>query len=100
MLNRLTIRPGGLLATIIGTQATSFPVGLHRGGIDGGPVYAGGSDTSKVDKTQFTLVDPTPDADLRPFSPDRPTKISSPFTVDAGRLQIDHQIYGGVAHRF
>ena len=45
-----------------------------------------------VDKSAFSLFDPTPDQDLRDFSPDRPAKISSPFTVDAGRLQIESDL--------
>lgn len=45
-----------------------------------------------VDKNQFTLLYPTPNADLRTFSPDRPTKVSSPFTVDAGHVQIESDL--------
>ncbi len=46
-------------------------------------------DTKGTDKTGTSLLNPTPDAELRPFSPDRPTKITAPFTVDAGRVQIE-----------
>ena len=42
-----------------------------------------------ADKTQFSILNPTPDSSLRDFSPDRPSKVSSPFTVDAGHLQIE-----------
>ncbi len=41
------------------------------------------------DKSGFTLFDPTPTADLRPFCVDRPTKSTSPCTVDAGHVQIE-----------
>ncbi|MDX7952508.1 transporter [Lichenihabitans sp. Uapishka_5] len=42
-----------------------------------------------ADKSGFTLLMPTPDADLRDFSPDRPAKADSPYTVDAGHFQIE-----------
>lgn len=41
------------------------------------------------DKSGYSLLAPTPDSALRDFSPDRPTKISSPITVDAGRVQLE-----------
>ena len=64
---------------------------------------ADGDAKPAVDKSQYTLFNPTPDADLRAFSPDRPTKISSPFTVDAGHVQVEsdfanysHANFGGM----
>lgn len=42
-----------------------------------------------VDKRQFNLFNPTPDADMRPFSTDRPGKTHSSLTVDAGHFQIE-----------
>ena len=58
---------------------------------------AGADAKPNVDKTQFTIFNPTPDADLRAFSPDRPTKVTSPFTVDAGRLQVETD-FGSYTH--
>jgi hypothetical protein len=48
------------------------------------------------DKSAFNLFNPTPDADLRSFSTDRPTKANSPYTVDAGHFQYetDLVVYG------
>lgn len=43
----------------------------------------------KTDKGRYTLFSPTPDSDLRDFSPDRPARSTSPFTVDAGHFQIE-----------
>ena len=40
-------------------------------------------------KLKYNLFDPTPDNLLRPFSSDRPSKTDSPYTVDAGRLQLE-----------
>ena len=53
--------------------------------------YADG-DAPKTDKSVYSLLNPTPDKDLRDFSPDRPTKITSPFTIDAGRLDIESDL--------
>jgi hypothetical protein len=45
------------------------------------------------DKSGFTLFNPTPDADLRSFCADRPTKSTGPCTIDAGQWQIESDIY-------
>ncbi|MGE0023196.1 MAG: transporter [Hyphomicrobium sp.] len=42
-----------------------------------------------ADKTGYSLRRPTPDAELREMSTDRPDKTESPHTVDAGRFQIE-----------
>lgn len=41
------------------------------------------------DKSHYTLWNPTPDSKLREMSADRPDKTESPYTVDAGRFQIE-----------
>ncbi|MHB1217980.1 MAG: transporter [Alphaproteobacteria bacterium] len=41
------------------------------------------------DKSQYNLFNPTPDDALRPFNTDRPAKATGPYTVDAGRLQVE-----------
>ena len=41
------------------------------------------------DKTQYHLLNPTPNHLLRSLSPDRPDATESPITVDAGRFQIE-----------
>lgn len=48
------------------------------------------------DKSGYTLFAPTPDADLRAFSTDRPPKADVPYTVDAGHFQYetDLVVYG------
>lgn len=40
----------------------------------------------------YSLFDPVPDAAMRPFCTDRPTKGTGPCTVDAGHLQIESDI--------
>ncbi len=44
------------------------------------------------DKSGFSLFDVTPTADLRSFCTDRPTKSTSPCTVDAGHWQIESDL--------
>jgi hypothetical protein len=53
------------------------------------PAFA---DDAAPDKSGYTLFNPTPDADLRGFSTDRPPKANSPYTVDAGRFQYETDI--------
>ena len=50
-------------------------------------------DAQAPDKSGFTLFNPTPDADLRSLCTDRPTKSTSPCTVDAGHWQIESDVY-------
>jgi hypothetical protein len=42
-----------------------------------------------ADKSGYTLFNPTPDAEMRSFSTDRPPKANSPYTVDAGHFQYE-----------
>ena len=42
-----------------------------------------------VDKSGYTLFNPTPPDAMRAFEPERPAKILNPFTVDAGHFQIE-----------
>ena len=58
------------------------------------------------DKSDYTLFHPTPDAQLRSFNTDRPTKSNSPVTVDAGHFQYETDLFnythsnaGGAATR-
>jgi hypothetical protein len=41
------------------------------------------------DKSQFHLFNPTPAAAMREMATDRPDKTESPYTVDAGHVQIE-----------
>lgn len=42
-----------------------------------------------ADKSSYHLFNPTPRELMRPLSSDRPDKIESPYTVDAGHFQIE-----------
>jgi hypothetical protein len=46
-------------------------------------------DAPKTDKSGFNLFNPTPEKDLRSFSPDRPAKSTGAYTVDAGHVQAE-----------
>jgi hypothetical protein len=45
------------------------------------------------DKNAYTVFNPTPDSLLRSLCTDRPTKSTSPCTVDAGHWQIESDVY-------
>ena len=50
-------------------------------------------DSPSSDKSQYNLFNRTPDHLLRDLSPDRPDATESPFTVDAGRYQIEASLF-------
>ena len=41
------------------------------------------------DKSGYTLLNPTPDDEMRKFAPDRPTKGFSVRTIDAGHVEVE-----------
>jgi hypothetical protein len=47
-----------------------------------------------ADKSGYSLFDPTPDRLLRDMTTDRPDTTESPFTVDAGHIQIESNLFG------
>lgn len=51
------------------------------------------ADGPKVDKSGFTLLNPTPESALRSFAPDRPAKSTGPTTVDAGHTQVEVDLF-------
>lgn len=48
-----------------------------------------GTDEPPPDKSGYTLFNPTPPDQLRSFNTDRPTKANVPWTLDAGRAQVE-----------
>ena len=50
------------------------------------------SPTPTPDKSQYTLFNPTPIELRRAYNTDRPSKTDSPFTIDAGALQIESDV--------
>lgn len=49
-------------------------------------------ETSRSPKTGHHLFNPTPRAQLREMNTDRPDKTESPYTVDAGHLQLEMDV--------
>jgi hypothetical protein len=46
------------------------------------------------EKSQYSLFNPTPERQLREMTTDRPDTTESPFTVDAGHVQIETNVIG------
>jgi hypothetical protein len=44
------------------------------------------------DKSGYSLLNPTPDAQMRAFATDRPPKANTAYTVDAGHFQIESDL--------
>jgi Putative MetA-pathway of phenol degradation len=59
------------------------------------PSNAGQPDANaeSVNKSQYTLFNPTPTGQMRDFTPDRPDQTEGPFTVDAGHIQFEVGIF-------
>lgn len=57
------------------------------------PAQAAEPDAPAPDKSGYTLFNPTPDALLRSMETDRPGKSFSPFTVDAGHVQVESDLW-------
>lgn len=52
----------------------------------------GAEEVDRADKSGFSLFHPTPVDLMREMSLDRPDKTESPFTVDAGHLQVEMDV--------
>ena len=58
--------------------------------------YAAGDDAPTswpIDKTAYTLLNPTPSDSLRQITPDRPDITEAPVTVDAGHYQAEFSYF-------
>lgn len=66
----------------------------------GATTPAGTNVQSTVDKSRFTLFNPTPDVDMRPFCPDRPGKTHCAQTVDAGHLEVEGDLWNYTWDRY
>jgi Putative MetA-pathway of phenol degradation len=72
--------------------ARSLPALMLAFALSPGVVHAA-DDAPAPDKSQYNLFNPTPDAALRSFAPDRPAKGTGPTTVDAGRVQVEMEAF-------
>jgi hypothetical protein len=57
-------------------------------------VLAGAKDAVGGEDDRYWLFNPTPDRLLRDLTTDRPDTTESPFTVDAGRIQLETTLFG------
>ncbi|MGQ0613327.1 MAG: transporter [Planctomycetaceae bacterium] len=57
------------------------------------------SAAAEQDKSAYGLLRPTPRGLLRPMSTDRPDATESPYTVDAGRAQIELEVVSYLTDR-
>src|SRR5688500_5011937 len=71
-------RENVVVAAVLGTLLVTGRGAAH------GDAAAGG-----VEKSHYTLFDPTPRELMREFSTDRPDVTESPYTVDAGHFQVE-----------
>jgi hypothetical protein len=67
---------------------------LAAGGAQAADRPPPGGDAANDDKSRYSLFHPTPDRLLRDLTTDRPDTTESPFTVDAGRLQVETNLFG------
>ena len=91
---RLTARVKALVLVSGGGRT---PSQTARAAIAGALLLAvaiGTAEASDQNKSQYTLFNPTPDRLLRDLTTDRPDTTESPFTVDAGRIQVETNLFG------
>ena len=55
--------------------------------------------TKRPDKWQYTLFNPVPRDELRSMDTDRPDKTDTPYTIDAGHLQIETGVFDYTYYR-
>lgn len=83
---RLTSQPLAALLQVVAamtlTAAPLTPTGAENTGTSG-------SRDAVVDKWQYNLFNPTPRDQMREMSTDRPDQTESPYTVDAGHIQLE-----------
>ncbi len=80
--------PGFLFLLSFGAALVLLDEGRFAYAADAAPTEAPTS-PAVPDKSQYSLLNPTPDDQMRPLAPDRPAQALSPYTVDAGHFQIE-----------
>ena len=58
------------------------------------------ADPATPDKSGYTLLNPTPDDQMRKFAPDRPTKGFSVRTIDAGHVEVEMDTFNETYSRY
>jgi Putative MetA-pathway of phenol degradation len=73
-----------LVLRLLGVAAAFAAFSSQAGAEDLSP-----SDSGTPDKSAYNLFNPTPDDEMRKFTPDRPTKGYSVRTIDAGHFEVE-----------
>ncbi len=88
-MGRCWLKPSVLLVTLVITVPSARAADDDKPRAPAGEATAAAASASAADKSRFTLFNPTPTDQLREFNPDRPSVTNSPFTVDAGHVQVE-----------
>lgn len=57
-------------------------------------LMASASGGAAADESRYSLFDPTPQRLMREMTTDRPDTTESPFTIDAGHVQVESNVFG------
>ena len=79
----LVLPLAGVVDAQVAPDSPSPPVAQGAPHLEGRPAPA------QADKSTYTLFNPTPAKLMRNLTTDRPDKTESPYTVDAGHVQIE-----------
>ena len=83
------------LGVVRGSHLSCVFVGTSMAALALSPMPAAAMDLSEgPDKRRYWLFNPTPENLMRDLTTDRPDMTESPFTVDAGHIQIESNILG------
>jgi hypothetical protein len=56
------------------------------------PGFAQAPASPAVPKSDYSIFNPTPADRLRPFTAERPSKVATPGTIDAGKFQVESEL--------
>ena len=79
--------------------ALCVPCTAARAEVASSSATSAGYSALAAEKSSFTLFHPTPPELRRALSTDRPTRTDSPYTVDAGQVQIETGLYSYTSER-
>jgi hypothetical protein len=86
---RRNLTPWGRAATLAGLVISFTVLCCSARADDATAPNATTSNASLPDKSGYTLFNPTPDDEMRKFTPDRPAKGYSVRTIDAGHIELE-----------
>ncbi len=81
------------LATGLAIGLVALPCSAHAD--DAAP-----ADPNAPDKSGYTLLNPTPDDEMRKFAPDRPGKGFSVRTIDAGHVELEMDTFNDTYSKY